>query len=497
MTSQPHNLIKLCLSVLAVVTIVHSCAPTPENVREVKSLPTIYPDYTDITIPANIAPLNFKIRGKADAVCLTATCGESTLEVSETGDKVMFGIEEWKTFLENAAGKKVDVSLTVRENGEWKHYEDFVWTVSNDSIDPILTYRLIEPDYEVFNNLRIVERNITNFKERSISDYNIVGNRCMNCHKFSSNNPNLSMMYVRGDGGGAILNDNGRLRKLDIKTDGMIGGSVYFSFSPNGRYVAFSTNIIIPAFHSDASKRLEVFDTKSDIYVADIKENKIIRSELLCDTTRLETFPTFAPDGKSIYFCVAEASRDSFNVQTTIYNLARIDFDMNKGLIGDSIHIMEVAPADSAATRGTSVCHPVVSPDGRFRLYAVAYYGTFPIWHPECDLQMMDLQTGKLHTLDIVNSDKSDSYHSWSGNSRWFVFASKRDDGLYGKPYFCHVDNDGNTTKPFLLPQEDPDTYDNTLKSFNIPELGRGSLPFTAVDVQRVMEKEAEKFQWR
>ena len=75
MTSQAHNLIKLCLSVLAVVTIVHSCAPTPENVREVKSLPTIYPDYTDITIPANIAPLNFKIRGKADAVCLTATCG--------------------------------------------------------------------------------------------------------------------------------------------------------------------------------------------------------------------------------------------------------------------------------------------------------------------------------------------------------------------------------------------------------------------------------------
>jgi hypothetical protein len=107
----------------------------------------------------------------------------------------------------------------------------------------------------------------------------------------------------------------------------------------------------------------------------------------------------------------------------------------------------------------------------------------------------MDLQTGTIDTLGVVNSAKSDTYHSWSSNSRWFVFASKRDDGLYGKPYFCYIDREGRAHKPFCLPQRYPRFYDNTLKSFNAPELGRGRVPFTPDDVARAMKLEAEKFQ--
>ena len=139
----------------------------------------------------------------------------------------------------------------------------------------------------------------------------------------------------------------------------------------------------------------------------------------------------------------------------------------------------------------SSVSHPRISPDGRYLLYTVADYGTFPIWHPEADLQMMDLKTGRIDTLAIVNSEKSDTYHSWSSNSRWFVFASKRDDGLYGKPYFCYVDKEGKAHKPFCLPQEHPTFYDNNLKSFNAPELGKGKVPFDVDDVAKAIKKEA------
>ena len=139
----------------------------------------------------------------------------------------------------------------------------------------------------------------------------------------------------------------------------------------------------------------------------------------------------------------------------------------------------------------SSVSHPRISPDGRYLLYTVADYGTFPIWHPEADLQMMDLKTGRIDTLAIVNSEKSDTYHSWSSNSRWFVFASKRDDGLYGKPYFCYVDKEGKAHKPFCLPQEHPTFYDNNLKSFNAPELGKGKVPFDVDDVAEAIRQEA------
>lgn len=108
---------------------------------------------------------------------------------------------------------------------------------------------------------------------------------------------------------------------------------------------------------------------------------------------------------------------------------------------------------------------------------------------------MMNLRTGVIDTLKMVNSDMSDTYHSWSSNSRWFVFASKRDDGLYGKPYFCYVDKNGKAHKPFCLPQQVPTFYDDFLKSFNAPELVRGRIPFNAVDVANAMKLPAEPFE--
>ncbi len=468
-----------------------SCTATHENATEVDKLPNIYPDYTDITLPVNIAPLNFLVRDKGVSdVEVIATCDgeqENPLTVAGHGNGVKFNMDDWKDFLGKAAGKKVSVQVYTRnEDGAWIQYKPFTWTVVGDSLDPYLTYRLIEPDYEVWNKIQIKQRCIENWDEKLLADHNLQENRCMNCHTFGNQDPNLSMVYVRGEGGGAILNRNGKLRKLNLKNDSLISGSVYYGFSPSGKYITFSTNIIIPAYHANPEKRLEVYDTKSDVYVADLDNNRIISSPLTSDSTRLETFPTFSSDGKYVYYCVADRKGlGSKNLEGLQYALVRIPFDEKAGRFG--------AQVDTLYNQ-RSVCHPKVSPDGKHLLFTVADYGTFPIWHPEADLCMIDLQTGKADSLGIVNSQKSDTYHSWSHNSRWFVFASKRDDGLYGKPYFCYIDRQGKAHKPFVLPQKDPAFYDNCLQSFNIPELSRGSVPFNAIDIENVMKRKAEPF---
>ena len=484
-----------------ITLLLASCTVTHENATKVDALPHIYPDYTDVTIPVNIAPLNFLVRDKdishvevivsyAEKPSASTASQSTSISATSNNNGVKFDLAEWKDFIGKSAGKKVNVQVyTSNEQGDWTEYKPFSWTVVGDSIDPYLTYRLIEPDYEVWNKLQIKQRCVENWDEKTLADYNLQENRCMNCHAFGNQNPNLSMVYIRGKGGGAILNRNGKLRKLDLKNDSLISSSVYYGFSPSGRYITFSTNIIIPAFHAKPSKRLEVYDTKSDVYVADLDGNRIISSPLTCDSTQLETFPTFSPDGKYIYYCVANRNGlKSNNLKGLHYNLVRIPFEEKTGTI-DSI----AAHVDTLYTK-RSVCHPKISPDGRFSLFTVADYGTFPIWHPEADLYMMDLQTGKVDSLCIVNSKKSDTYHSWSHNSRWFVFASKRDDGLYGKPYFCYIDKQGKAHKPFVLPQKEPTFYDDCLKSFNIPELSRGSVPFDAIDIENVMKQPAEKF---
>ena len=469
--------------VTATLLLLAACTPSPSHPQASDELPPMYPDYTDVTIPCNIAPLNFLLRGGYEAVELKAVCGDKELLVLEKGEQVCIDADDWSDFLQAATGRQATVTVTALKDGTWTAFRPLHWTVANDSIDPYLTYRLIEPDYEIYQNLSLRERCLENFDERAISDYGLVGNRCMNCHTYGNQSPDLSMLYVRGEGGGAILNKGGQLSKLNIKTDDMVSGSVYFGFSPSGRFITFSTNIIIPAFHAMPKKRLEVFDKASDVYVADLQTNTIIRSQLLSDSTAFETFPTFSPDGKYIYFCTAPHVDLPNDLKEMRYSLCRIAFDEQTGTIGETVDTLF-----SGQREGKSVCHPRISPDGRRIVYTVADYGTFPIWHPEADLLMMDLTTGQTDEMKVVNSGKSDTYHSWSSNSRWLVFASKRDDGLFGKPYFCYIDRQGRAHKPFVLPQRDPTHYDNCLKSFNAPELGRGRLPFSADDVRRAVE---------
>ncbi len=482
-------LVKHLLVALAIICL-SACTPTPSNPQLVGELPPMYPDYADVTIPCNIAPLNFLLRGDFEAVEMRAVSGAATLRVNARGNEVCIPVGQWKDFLQQVGDGKVDVTVSALEKGQWRQFKSFSWQVTTDEVDPYLTYRLIEPDYEIYQNLSLHERCVEDFNERAICDYGLVGNRCMNCHVYGSQSSDLSMLYVRGEGGGAILNRKGQLSKLDIKADGMVSGSVYYGFSPDGRHIAFSSNVIIPAFHARPEKRLEVFDKSSDVYVADLERHRIIRSALLSDSTAFETFPAFSPDGKYVYFCSAPSVKLPGELQQMRYSLCRIGFDAGKGAFGDSVDTLY-----AANRHGRSVSHPRVSPDGKWLVYTVTDYGTFPIWHQESDLAMLRLETGETDDMAVVNSDMSDTYHSWSSNSRWLVFASKRDDHLYGKPYFCYIDRQGRASKPFVLPQRDPQFYDFNLKSFNVPELGRGRLPFSADDVRQAMGQKAIAFQ--
>jgi WD40 repeat protein len=471
------------LSLLVFCVSLSSCC-TPSDVQQANMCAPIYPDYADVTIPINIAPLNFLLRNHPQATYVKVT-GKLAQMIVKGGCEVQFPEKKWKTFLNQEAENTVIVEITALINDQWIGYKPFEWHIVSDKLDPYLSYRLIEPGYEVWNNIQLRERNVESFDERVIADNNLTEHSCMNCHIYGNQNPALSMFHLRGIKGGTILNRNGKLRKINTRTDKMMSPAIYGNFHPSGRYAVFSTNIIIPELHAYRTEKLEVYDTASDIVITDFDNNKIIRPLLLTGNQSLETFPTFSADGKWIYFCTASATSLPDSIKQMKYNLCRISFDENTQETGSYIDTLF-----SAKKAGKSVCHLKCSPDGKYILYTVADYGTFPIWHPEADLQMMNLQNGNIDSLTIANGPFSDSYHSWSSNSRWFVFASKRDNGIYGKPYFCYIDIKGKAHKPFVLPQYDPTTYDYMLKSFNIPELSTGKLPFDAMDIERIFNQQ-------
>jgi hypothetical protein len=455
-------------------------------------LPPIYPDYTNVTIPYNIAPLNFLLRNKPEAVEIRLKGSSKELLIRDSY-KVQFAPKTWKSLLEAEKGHTITVGITVKSGKEWIQYAPFEWHVVADKIDPYLSYRLIEPGYEVWNAIQLRERNLENFAETVVADNNLTENACMNCHTYGNQDPALSFFHLRGAKGGTILNRNGQLRKLDTKAGNMTSSVVYGNFHPSGRFGVFSTNNIIPAFHTHRNERLEVYDTESEIVVIDFNENRVI--PFPPDTVErkpFRTFPVFSAQGTSVYYCEAPYVPLPDSIHSLMYSLCRIDFDPSACTFGNRVDTLF-----DAFETGKSVCHLKTSPDGKYIMYTVADYGTFPIWRRETDLEMIDLESGEINHLEAVNAGCSDTYHSWSSGSRWFVFASKRDDGIYGKPYFSYIDSLGVAHKPFVLPQRDPAFYDYTLKSYNIPELSKGKLPFTARDIERIYYgMDAEKLEF-
>ena len=64
---------------LCVVLVGCTSPKVPETFTDSKSLPKIYPDYTDVTIPVNMAPLTFELDTLADDMIARFAAGDAEI----------------------------------------------------------------------------------------------------------------------------------------------------------------------------------------------------------------------------------------------------------------------------------------------------------------------------------------------------------------------------------------------------------------------------------
>ena len=483
---------KKIIYTLFVLLLISSC--TMEPVRDAKretAQPKIYPDYVDVTIPVNIAPLNFcMVDEKALLIDAVVADNQGNSLHSQGEESLDFDIEEWHQILGNNRGKKLTVTVSAKYEDGWHTYCPFYISVSNDSIDYGICYRLIEPGYEVWSKMGIYERDLTSFDERALIE-NTQFEGCVNCHSFNRGNSADMSIHVRGSHGATLLRNNGGdFTAYNTKTDETLGFCVYPYWHPSGRYIAYSTNATSQLFHVSDPNRVEVVDTASDIQVYDVEKNELLLTPLLRQDSVYETYPVFSADGHSLYFCAARAiPENSLNLDSLHYNLCRIDFDPSTGSFGNRIDTILCAEAQHK-----SISFPRPSYDGRYLCYTLSDYGQFSIWHHEADLYLLNLSTGESIAMTGANSDDTESFHNWSTNSRWLVFSSRRDDGLYTRPYFCHVDANGTVSKAFMLPQHNPRRfYRERFFSFNVPDFIIAPTRFNANKACRMINDEYRK----
>jgi len=476
------NHFPIILSILLSSIFLGSCSDDISRSKKINQNAIICPDYAGITIPCNIAPLNFVVREPADKyVAVYCISGKEVFRLSSGDGVISVPSGKWETLLREAKEKEFTIDIYIKKGSSWLKYNTITNEISPDSIDNYLVYRLIDPGFETWNKMGIYQRNLGTFDETPIMVNTMSGGNCMNCHSFCMNNSNTMLFHMRADNAGTYLYKDGIIEKLDTKTDSTLGPGVYPSWHPGGKYVAFSTNRIVQTFHAIPNKKIEVQDTLSDVIVYDLKAHSISTTPAISSKGRLETFPTWSPNGKSLYYCSAKSllPKEYKNIR---YDLLRISFDPERNSFGS------VDTVYKAAAIGKSISFPRISPDGKFVMFCMSDYGNFSIWHPESDLYLLNLETKEISKPEI-NSDQTESYHTWSSNNRWLVFSSRRLDGLHTRPYFSHMDDKGNFTKPFILPQEDPLFYDQFLKSFNIPELVKSKVKLNP----RIISEEISK----
>jgi len=478
-----YKYITLILLNCIIIGLQTACKETVINPELLSVLPEIFPDYTEVTIPATIAPLNFLVKTipASSELHLQVEGGRGgEMEVHTTGI-ISFSERKWKQLLSENIGDKINLTLSVKSDGIWKQYIPFSIYISPHPIDYGLVYRLIAPGYEVYSKMGIYQRNLSNFKQHPVFENTIVPGSCVNCHSFNQTHPGEMSLHIRGINGATVIKNNETMKIVDTKTNETISACVYPYWHPSGRFIAYSINKTQQVFHSSKEKLIEVFDLASDIVVYDLETNELLSSDLLM-TANFETFPSFSPDGKTMYFCCATEQNLPHDYQEVKYSLFSISFDATTRTFGTKIDTLILAD-----DIGKSISFPKPSYDGKFIMCTLLDYGNFGIWHQEADLYILNLEDFTMQGLTESNSIQADSYHSWSSNSRWFVFGSRRMDGLYTHPYIAAIDESGQACKPFLLPQKNPNVYFESLFSYNIPEFICAPVNVDANDIARKM----------
>lgn len=482
---------KILYTLLAILSFTACTSETVSNAIKETAQPRIYPDYLGVTIPVGIAPLNFSMADtSAVSIDVVVTDRHGNSLHSQNEESTDFDIDDWHALLAENRGDSLSISVSAKYNDGWHTYRTFPIFVSPDSIDYGICYRLIEPGYEVWSKMGIYERDLSTFDERALIE-NTQFEGCVNCHSFNHCDPADMSLHIRGEHGATLIRHNdGPITAFNTKTDKTLGFCVYPYWHPSGQYIAYSTNTTSQAFHSAGHNRVEVFDKASDIQVYDINKNILLVSPLLKQDSIYETYPVFSADGHSLYFCAAHAiPQDSVQFDSIRYNLCRIDFDPATGRFGNKIDTVI-----DAVAKHKSVSFPRPSYDGRFLCYTVSDYGQFSIWHHEADLYLLNISTGQSRPMTGANSKDTESFHNWSSNSRWMVISSRRDDGLFTRPYFCHVDANGNVSKAFMLPQQNPRRfYRERFLSFNVPDFTTGPVDFNSQNVCCIINKESRK----
>jgi len=305
---------------------------------------------------------------------------------------------------------------------------------------------------------------------------------CANCHTFSRDGKVLGM-DMDGPGG-----DKGAYglteveKKIVITYDDIITWNSYehtpkghknfglFSqVSPDGRYVISTLNESTFVVNYSDFRFLQSFYPTRGILVFYDRQTGEMKALAGADNPEyVHTNACWSPDGERLVFSRAKA-KDNYeskemptqagDERETFIQYDLYEMPFNEGRGGEAVAIK------GASQNGMSNSFARYSPDGKWIVFVQSSKGQ--LMRPDSKLYIVPAGGGQARQMNC-NLELMNSWHSWSPNSRWLVFASK---GFtpFTQMFLTHIDEDGEDNPAILIPNS---TAAN--RAVNIPEFFNG-----------------------
>ena len=398
--------------------------------------------------------------------------------------------EQWKLFTKNTVDKWAKIRVRHLDSGgkQGNGLSEVEICTSRDAVEAPIFYRDVNlPFISAVKDPTKIKWRFGPVSSRSAPP--VVLEKlpvCGNCHSFSADGSLLGMDvdYANDKGSYVItkikkemtLSKSQVITWADFKKDeGVKTFGLLSQLSPDGRYAVSTVNdlsVFVPA-PSLAFSQL-FFPVKGILAVYDRQKDKYTPLPGADSPDHVQSNPCWSPDGKYLLFAralkhelpnvvienntvplltadmCAEFLRDNKKFRFDIY---RIPFNEGKG--------GKAEPLPGASLNGRSNFFPKYSPDGKWIVYCQA--DSYMLLQKDSELYIMPASGGKARRMKC-NTSRMNSWHSWSPNSKWLVFASKAF-SAYTQLFLTHIDDEGHSTPPVLL-----HNFVSKNRAANIPE---------------------------
>ncbi len=295
---------------------------------------------------------------------------------------------------------------------------------------------------------------------------------CANCHSFSRDGKTFAMDVDFANDKGSYLIAPVE-KEIAISTDKIITWSdcepknpkntfgLLAQIAPDGKNVLCMVkdrSVFLPMPGIEFSQLF--FPIRGVLFNYNIETKTFKALSGASDPTYVQANPSWSPDGQEVLFArhtsynlknLSESSNENIILtaaeceefikgdETFKFDLYRIPYNNGDG--------GEAVPLEGASNNGMSNYFPKYSPDGKWIVFCRA--NSFMLLQADSELYIVPAAGGEARRLRC-NTNRMNSWHSWSPNSKWLVFSSKVN-GPYTQLLLTHIDEEGNSTPPVAL----------------------------------------------